>query len=59
MHLFDGIHRSVDSGKVVGAVFIDLSKAFDMLSYSKYLEKLLQYGIDGMEYAWFKDYLFA
>ena len=58
-HLLDNIRKSVDDGKLVGAVFIDLSKAFDTISHSKLLEKLPKYGIDGKEYAWFKDYLFA
>ena len=59
IHLFDNICESVDSGKLVGAVFIDLSKAFDTVSHSTLLEKLPQYGIEGIEYAWFKDYLFS
>ena len=58
-HLLDNIRKSVDDGKLVGAVFIDLSKAFDTISHSKLLKKLPKYGIDGKEYAWFKDYLFA
>ena len=59
IHMFDNIRESVDSGKLVGAVFIDLSKAFDTVSHSTLLEKLPQYGIEGIEYAWFKDYLFS
>ena len=51
IHLFDNIRESVDSGKLVGAVFIDLSKAFDTVSHSTLLEKLPQYGIEGIEFA--------
>ena len=51
--------KSVDDGKLVGTVFIDLSKAFYTVSHSKLLEKLPKYGIDRKEYAWFKDYLLA
>ena len=56
--LLDNIRRSVDEGKLVGAVFIDLTKAFDTISHSKLLEKLPRYGISRIEPEWFKDYLF-
>ena len=54
----DEIRTSVDKGNLVGAVFIDLTKAFDTISHSKLLSKLPQYGINGTELDWFKDYLF-
>ena len=54
----DEIRMSVDKGNLVGAVFIDLTKAFDTISHSKLLSKLPQYGINGTELDWFKDYLF-
>ena len=50
-HLLDNIRKSFDDGKLVGAIFIDLSKAIDTISHSKLLEKLPKYGIDGKEYA--------
>ena len=56
--LLDNIRKSVDEGNLVGAVFIDLSKAFDTISYSKLLQKLCLHGIEGQELEWFKDYLF-
>ena len=57
--LLDDIRREVDSGKLVGAVFIDLSKAFDTISHAKLLDKLSRYGINDGELEWFKDYLFS
>ena len=54
----DNIKRKVNDGKLVGAVFIDLSKAFDTLSHGKLINKLESYGISGVELIWFKDYLF-
>ena len=41
--LFDDIRKSVDDSKSVGAVFINLSKAFDTMSHSKLLETLPKY----------------
>ena len=56
--LFDEIRQHVDEGKVVGATFIDLSKAFDTISHSNLLQKLPQYGICDEELGWYTDYLF-
>ena len=56
--LFDEIRQHVDEGKVVGATFIDLSKAFDTISHSNLLQKLPQYGICDEELEWYTDYLF-
>ena len=56
--LFDNIRQHVDEGNLVGATFIDLSKAFDTISHSNLLKKLPQYGICDKELRWFTDYLF-
>ena len=42
-------------GKATGAIFIDLSKAFDTISHSVLLEKLSRYGIQYNELNWFTD----
>ena len=54
----DKIKMKVDEGKLVGCIFIDLSKAFDTLSHSKLISKLNAYGVDNIELEWFSDYLF-
>ena len=54
----DEVRRDVDQGKLVGAIFIDLSKAFDTISHSVLLEKLPSYGINDLELEWITDYLF-
>ena len=54
----DDIRREVDSGKLVGSVFLDLSRAFDTISHSQLLTKLPSYGIRDAELEWFTDYLF-
>ena len=53
------MRKDVDCGKLVGAVFIDLSKAFDVLCHSLLLKKLRSYGIQSTEYKWFTDYIFC
>ena len=54
----DKIKKNVDEGKIVGAIFIDLTKAFDTLSHTKIITKLQSYGVDSIELKWFQDYLF-
>jgi hypothetical protein len=54
----DKIKRKVNEGKLVGTVFIDLSKAFDTLSHAKIITKLQSYGVSSVELQWFQDYLF-
>ena len=54
----DNVKSKVKEGKLVGAVFIDLSKAFDTLSQSKLNLKLHTYGMGGLELLRFQDYLF-
>ena len=41
----DSIRRSIDQGKMTGAVFIDLQNAFDTVEHSILLKKLPYYGI--------------
>ena len=57
--LSDDIRRSVDNDQLVGAVFIDLSKALDTISHAILLEKRAIYGIKDGELDWSKDYLFS
>ena len=54
----DNIRREMDGGKLVGAIYIDLSKAFDTIGHALLLKKLQSYGVHGNELTWFTDYLF-
>ena len=54
----DEIRKNTDDGKLTGAIFVDLSKAFDTLSHSKIIENLPSYGIRGKEKELFTNYLF-
>ena len=53
----DQIRQAMDQGKLTGAVFIDLQKAFDTVEHSILLSKLPFYGIKDTELAWIKSYL--
>ena len=55
--LTDNIRRAMDHGKLTGAVFVDLQKAFDAVDHSIILKKLPYYGINGTELSWVKSYL--
>ena len=54
----DYIRKEADKGSLTGAIFIDLSKAFDTVSHASVLNKLPSFGISGKEFLWFIDYLF-
>ena len=55
--LIDHISQEMDSGKTPGALYIDLSKAFDTLSFEIILYKLKYYGVMGTELCLLTDYL--
>ena len=47
----------MDQGKLTGAAFIDLQKAFDTVEHSVLLSKLPFYGVTGNELMWIESYL--
>jgi len=52
------VRKEIDTGRLVGAVFKDLSRAFDTVSHGVLLEKLKAYGVREQEISWFSHYLF-
>ena len=54
---YDEITSYVDSGKVVDLIFFDYSKAFDKVSHSILLDKLLQIGLDLSLVRWVRVFL--
>ena len=47
----------MNNGKLTGAVYVDLSKAFDTIGHSVLLQKLSTYEVKDKE-QWFNSYLF-
>jgi hypothetical protein len=45
----DDVRREMDKGKLTGAVFLDLTKAFDTISHGVLLEKVKSYEVDDQE----------
>ena len=57
LELIHNISQAIDAGEFTLAVFIDLSKAFDVIDHSILLSKLHYYGIRGVPLKWFQSYL--
>ena len=56
-HFTDNILLNVDSGRLTGAVFLDLSKAFDTFDHNLLLHKLESVGLLDDTVNWFQSYL--
>jgi len=56
--LLDEIRENMNNGHMTGAIFIDLSKAFDTLGHAQIIANLSNYGIFGTERELFANYLF-
>jgi hypothetical protein len=57
LHALDGWMGEIDSGAMVGALLIDLSKAFDTLPHQKLLAALAGIGCGINALNWFTNYL--
>ncbi|CAM4525312.1 unnamed protein product [Lepidochelys kempii] len=54
---YDEITVSVDEGKAVDMLFLDVSKAFDMVFHSILASKLKKYGLDEWTIRWIESWL--
>ena len=57
LQLFDQINDNLEKNYFTLGVFIDLSKAFDTVDHQSLISKLKNYGIEGNNLNWFKNYL--
>ena len=53
----DDWYSGLDTGQMVGTVFIDLKKAFDTVDHDLLCKKLEHYGVRQRELSWFQSYL--
>ena len=53
----DDWYSGLDTGQMVGTVFIDLKKAFDTVDHGLLCKKLEHYGVQQRELSWFQSYL--
>ena len=56
-HFTDNILQSLDKGGFTGAVYLDLSKAFDRVDHVLLVEKLKTIGASSQVVKWFTAYL--
>uniref|UniRef100_A0A8D0CDV4 Reverse transcriptase domain-containing protein n=1 Tax=Salvator merianae TaxID=96440 RepID=A0A8D0CDV4_SALMN len=54
---YDKITEWVDQGNAVDIVYLDFSKAFDKVSHTILIEKMIKYGIDKVTVRWVHNWL--
>jgi len=57
IHLVNSVGQAINEDKYCIGIFLDLKKAFDVVSHDILLKKLEKMGITGIALNWFKSYL--
>ena len=57
IQMYDTWVEAMDRGEATGVCLLDMSAAFDMVTHSVLLEKLLLYGFESASFTWIKSYL--
>ena len=55
--ILEKLNNAIENGEYAMGIFIDFRKAFDTVDHSILLAKLHHYGVRGVAYDWFCDYL--
>jgi hypothetical protein len=57
LKLLDNIIDALDKGNYAATIFLDFSKAFDMVNHEILLQKLNHYRVRGLANKWIESYL--
>ena len=57
LEVLDYLSKSLDEGKQVDTIYLDIRKAFESISHRRLIQKLESYGIEGEVLEWVRDFI--